>query len=204
MNSVHTLLYINNYQKSGELPVPGTVENARQRIIESAKQLLIENKDGDFTIRDVARRCGIALGTVYNYYDSKAELIVIIVAQMWDACFDEMRKITSTDFYECIRQVYDILKSYVESFSKNFMYRLASLSSVDKQLSQSYNNRYFTICKGLLTTMIEQHAERFDKQLLVLMSMDGLAGFILTHLLNIAMKGADYDQFDYVLHKLLA
>jgi len=63
--------------------MPKIIENAKELIIDASEKLLFQVGYKGFTIREVAKRCGIASGTIFNYFTSKETLIAIIMAKDW-------------------------------------------------------------------------------------------------------------------------
>jgi len=55
----------------------------RQRVLETALELLSEN-DGHFTMRDLASRSDVALGTLYNLFGSQDALLAEAVADVFE------------------------------------------------------------------------------------------------------------------------
>lgn len=57
-------------------------EARRAQILEAAIQVFAEKGFHRATVRDVARTAGVADGTIYNYFKSKSDLLMAMVAQM--------------------------------------------------------------------------------------------------------------------------
>ena len=55
-------------------------EYRRKQIIDAALAVFSRKGYGEATIPDIAREAGIAVGTIYNYYPSKRDLLVSILA----------------------------------------------------------------------------------------------------------------------------
>ena len=53
----------------------------RQAILEKAREWISANGLSNFTMGELARFCGIAKGTLYNYFDSKEGLMVKVVEE---------------------------------------------------------------------------------------------------------------------------
>ena len=58
-------------------------------------------------MQEIARRAGIGEGTIYSYYDSKAELMLAVLQQFWDGLTleaeDVMAAEQATDFFGRLR-----------------------------------------------------------------------------------------------------
>src|SRR4030043_690567 len=56
-----------------------TREYRRKQIMDAALAVFSKKGYGEATIPDIAREAGVAVGTIYNYYGSKRDLLVSIV-----------------------------------------------------------------------------------------------------------------------------
>jgi len=53
-------------------------EETRNRIYNSAIELMEENGFGNFTIEDISKRAGVSVGAFYHYFDSKNDILAEI------------------------------------------------------------------------------------------------------------------------------
>lgn len=60
---------------------------SREAILAAAKELAVAEGVQSLSMRGVAARCGIAVGSVYNYFPTKAALAVAVVATVWQEIF---------------------------------------------------------------------------------------------------------------------
>ncbi|WP_010247644.1 TetR/AcrR family transcriptional regulator [Acetivibrio cellulolyticus] len=67
--------------------MPKTLPNIKQDILITTRKLLAESGYEKLNIRNIASRCGIATGTLYNYYKSKHEIIEEILDNEWKVMF---------------------------------------------------------------------------------------------------------------------
>ena len=51
-----------------------TVVTSKEIILEASKKLIREEGLNSINIRSVASACGVSVGSIYNYFDSKSEL----------------------------------------------------------------------------------------------------------------------------------
>ena len=54
-------------------------ETRRSQILEAALSVFTEKGYSEATVPDIAREAGVAVGTIYNYYESKRELLGSII-----------------------------------------------------------------------------------------------------------------------------
>jgi len=76
---------------SGHMPI-GRRERAKQdkreRIMTAARELFVEHGVGRVTTQQVARRADVAIGTLYLYASTKAELLIMVQNQKFAAAID--------------------------------------------------------------------------------------------------------------------
>ena len=56
--------------------MPKIIDNLREALIKEAKYQVNKYGYAGMTIRSVAKECGIGIGTIYNYFKSKEDLIL--------------------------------------------------------------------------------------------------------------------------------
>ena len=71
--------------------MPRIIENLKDRLIAETQKQIEENGYGALTIRSVAKACGVGIGTVYNYFQSKEELIAKHLLDDWKQCIAAIR-----------------------------------------------------------------------------------------------------------------
>lgn len=87
--------------------MPKIIENARRQLLDEAKKQVCENGYAKTTIRSVAKACGLGLGTVYNYFESKDMLIATFMLDDWQVSLQAMQKAAGSDAQTTLRAVYD-------------------------------------------------------------------------------------------------
>ncbi|HHU48661.1 MAG: TetR/AcrR family transcriptional regulator [Caldicoprobacterales bacterium] len=98
--------------------MPKLIENAKELILETSKKLLFEVGYEGFKIREVASRCGIATGTIFNYFASKEMLIASIIAKDWINYLDDIKR--ECDLASDIASGVTGIYKGIEAFSKKY------------------------------------------------------------------------------------
>ena len=98
--------------------MPKIIEGAQENILAAAKSLLFEEGYEKLTIRAVAKTCGIAPGTVYNYYADKEFLMASIMLEDWTEMLAQVQKncAAAKSLREGLRAVYDGLMDYQKPY----------------------------------------------------------------------------------------
>ena len=134
--------------------MPKIIEDLENRILRAARKRLLGGDLSSFSARGIAEDCGIAVGTIYNYYRDKESLLGAVMAQDWQAelqkAGEEIAAAPSPEagvlcLYEAMRRfsaVYEaIWAAYPtgESFESLFQARhKLLLSQIEAQLTALY------------------------------------------------------------------
>ena len=83
------------------------LERKEQAILDAARAIFVEHGFDGARMSEIARRAGIGEGTIYSYYESKAELMLAVLQQFWDVLTREaeavMASTTAEDFSDRLR-----------------------------------------------------------------------------------------------------
>ena len=60
------------------------LERKERVILEAARAIFVDHGFDGARMQEIARRAGIGEGTIYSYYESKAELMLAVLQQFWD------------------------------------------------------------------------------------------------------------------------
>ena len=71
-----------------------TVVTSREDILQHSRQLIQRQGWGAVSIRTVAQACGVSVGSISNYFGSKAELVGAVVESVWQEIFRLPPKLT--------------------------------------------------------------------------------------------------------------
>lgn len=94
------------------------IENPKQLILSKAKEILYDEGYEKLNMRNVARACDIALGTIYNYYPTKKDLVVEMMTEYWHEYILKAQSISNSDyaFYDKLKSIFDDLSIFIRTF----------------------------------------------------------------------------------------
>lgn len=99
--------------------MPKIISCTKDDIIAEAKRQASENGYSNLSIKSIASACGVAVGTIYNYFPSKDMLVASFILSEW---FEVLCKIekeldeNNIEGIEGIRLIYDELVAFNESY----------------------------------------------------------------------------------------
>jgi AcrR family transcriptional regulator len=184
-NSFYTI-YVNVFTKGAIMPK--IIKNLENRLIEEANRQIKEAGYGATTIRSIAKACGVGVGTVYNYFSSKEELIAIHLLDDWKGCMTAIHAVSaySDSPTPVLRCIYDQLCQFARRHENIF--RDEGAVSV---FAGSFG-RYHT----LLRQQLAQPLQRFCGD-------EFTRDFVAEALLTWTMAGKKFDEIYGVISKVI-
>lgn len=157
--------------------MPKIIENLREQLLAEAKRQIDEHGYKNTTVRSVANGCGVAVGTVYNYFKSKDMLIASFILADWMECLGSIAQHPKDD-----RRAY--LK-FIHSSLCNFTYKHNALFS-DKEAAKVFQLSFSARHKQLRAQLAEQ---------IMHIAKDGfLAEYVAEAMLCWTMAGRSFDE----------
>lgn len=95
--------------------MPKIIENPQSKLMEQAGKQLQEQGYSAVTIRSVAKACGMGVGTVYNYFSSKDDLLAAYLLQDWKVCVAAIE--AAGAYAESARPVLRCISDQLRSFA---------------------------------------------------------------------------------------
>ena len=170
--------------------MPKIIENVKEQLLAVAKRQISERGYAGTTIRSVAGECGLAVGTVYNYFKSKDMLIASFMLEDWVALVGGLAARPTDDQRELLSAIYDALRCFMDSHSVLFADAAArgafmnELPTRHKQLRGQLAELVLPVCGG---------AE----------NREFLAEFIAESLLTWTTGGKDFEEIYSVIKKII-
>lgn len=183
--------------------MPKIIENIRTSLLEETKKQIMENGYSATTIRSVASACGLATGTVYNYFPSKDMLIATFMLEDWQQSLRRMSNSISSNHSEnnaewVFRSIYSELQQFIDCHSSLFQDQEAAkafasaFSEKHKLLRSQLAEMILPLCTKYALT---QETPKADPPF--------LAEFIAEALLTWTVAGKPFEQLFPILHKLI-
>lgn len=110
----------------------------KEAILDISRQLVREKGLGAVNIRTIAAACGVSVGSIYNYFCSKSDLVMATIESIWQDIFHDSKQDSEfLDFTECIQWIFDCLKAGSEKYPGFFTSHSISLLGKKKQTAKS-------------------------------------------------------------------
>ena len=167
--------------------MPKIIENLESKLIEEAQKQIEQSGYGALTIRSVAKACGVGVGTVYNYFQSKDDLLAAYLLGDWQICMAAIDSASqeSDAPASVIRCIFDQLLSYANRHQAIFRDETAA-----SNFAGAFS-RYHGLLRAQLAAPIRKYC-----------GSDFTAEFIAESLLTWSMSGKSFDEIYEILEKL--
>lgn len=107
MNNVHI----------GDESLMNTVVTSKTEILKISRELIQRNGWSAINVRTIAAACGVSVGAIYNYFDSKVALVEATVESVWCDIFHEPENgMEFSSFLDCIDWIYQCIKEGSEKY----------------------------------------------------------------------------------------
>ncbi len=164
----------------------------QEDILSVSKKFILENGLSSFNIRTVAKECGISIGTVYNYFPSKSELIIATVESVWAEIFEPLNNLkTFNNFVEAVQCMFEIIENGNSKYPGFFSVHSLNFASEEKKEGIQMMNSYFSKLKQKLLFILKEDTNIrkniFDDTL----SAEKFIDYIFTLLISILLNKED-------------
>jgi len=106
---------------------PGRENDKRSRILAAAQEVFAEHGFDAARMEEVARRARVGKGTLYNYYESKEDLLIHALIASMEELRDQIATTVDPNLDDPIRAVEHVLRMLIVEGIPGFTQRLHSL-----------------------------------------------------------------------------
>ena len=170
-----------------------TVVTAKEEILKASRNLIQQQGWAAINIRSVAAACKVSVGSIYNYFDSKAALVSAVVESIWHEIFHRPQgKTVFLDTQACIAWMYEQMeyghRQYPDFFTLHSLgFMQEDKSDGKRKMQQAWQHILDELC-SVLKQDTRIRADAFTEQFTAERFADVLFSLMLSALLR-----QDYD-----------
>lgn len=181
--------------------MPKIYDDLRETIVQKAKKIIVSKGYSKLNMREVAKTCGIAVGTIYNYFPTKDSLMSELMYQYWlefiEAIKQEQQE--NHDLFVKFRNIYQLLESFLDTFKDTWL----KLNGTEKGMTKEHHRQKQEVVDLFVDTLesaIRKHKAETTSTAKPEINDRELASFIVQNFMLIAqMKQFEYDTFEMIL-----
>ncbi|WP_035292171.1 TetR/AcrR family transcriptional regulator [Clostridium sp. KNHs214] len=185
------------------------IKNLREVILDKASNILYNEGYSKLSIRRVAKECDIAVGTIYNYFPTKKDLVVEMMTNFWKEYFFDIGTILESqdEFYEKLRSIFNSLSKFIKRFKdvwlKSEIYSTPDYIESGLKRENIYIDKLILIIEELLKEKLNNHII-YSNEALEQLDTKKIASFIVMNFITmVQMPQFQYEFFESILKKLL-
>ena len=128
---------------------------SKEEILKAGRKIAQEKGLSAINMRSVATKCNIALGTLYNYYSNKDELVLAVIESIWKDIFHIKEYKDDISFLDFVVFILSCLKDSKEKYPNFFVSHSMIIQSRVKEDAKDKMNNCFTHIKGMMLSVLE-------------------------------------------------
>jgi Transcriptional regulator len=130
---------------------------SKEEILNQCRLIVQAEGLGALTMRHVAEQCGTALGSLYNYFPSKDDLILESIRSIWQDVFhEEGESFDPKDFRSLVHWFSDSLGRMKKLYPGFFTLHAMSFGSEEKEKGKAERDRVFAHMKDMMRMTLAQ------------------------------------------------
>lgn len=178
----------------------------KDALLEVAKEIVFNEGLDKLNMRNLAQKAQVSIGSVYNYFPSKNDLVFGVIEDFWKQVFyEDICKVdTNIHFVAFIEQIYDRLRHHIDDFNSLFMSHIEIMNQEDKMKGHHVGMQYVDHIRNGLALVLEQDTTIKPDAFTESFTRDGLMDFVFLHVFISLRKGSpNIDFLAEVLKRLL-
>lgn len=163
----------------------------KQQILDAAFAIASASGLSGMSIRDVAGACGVAVGTVYNSYPTKSDLVNDVVGRFWnEALADRMpRAEEGGDFIGFCQELARQLSEALAKFRDDWLTEVAALDAHGLAAARRREEACFAHIRCGLALALARDPHVRHERLEGPLSPDALCAFVWDSMLSSIKRG---------------
>ena len=125
-------------------------------ILKESKDIVINNGIGCLNIRDLANKCGISVGSIYNYFPSKSDLMVAVIQSIWQDIFKIENMSYNESFAGIINYIFETVSENLKKYPNFFKLHSLMLDNDEKNKGKQYMDNFIKNVEGILLKSIKR------------------------------------------------
>lgn len=123
----------------------------KEEIIHVSMHLAMQKGLDAVTMRGVANEAHVSIGSLYNYFESKEDLVVSTIEQIWNEVLgSDVLNIESESFIETIAQMFSKMSKGSNKYPVFIDMHAVSISKMNKGRGKSEMDKYMDYIKLIL------------------------------------------------------
>ncbi|MEG0764847.1 MAG: helix-turn-helix domain-containing protein [Pseudoflavonifractor sp.] len=132
------------------------IVTGRAQLLAAAKAIAYHDGLSQVNIRAVATRCGVAVGSLYNYFPTKADLIAAVIEDFWQQAIhrETCHPAPGEGFSAFVGRMYGDLSLSLSAFRSDWLQDISRLGAAERTAGRALESQCFAhMQQGLLLAL---------------------------------------------------
>lgn len=167
-------------------------ELVRDVLLECAHQIAAAEGADAINIRRLATQAGVASGTVYNYFQSKEDVLLALTEECWRKALVDMQAAVRADTFKGqLAEMYAFLRARMADSADMLMQSLSEVEAAGRDRMQRMHQSLSEAIARRIAADTHIRADVWDERF----TRERYADFVLMNLLMLLQKKADTIDF---------
>lgn len=164
---------------------------SQNEILAKARLIAQQEGIGAVNMRSVAASCGVALGSLYNYFPSKDDLLLAVIASIWQDIFhSEQPPFKKNSFRSLVNWFDACLKNGIALYPGFFNLHSLSFGSGDKEKGREKRDEVFAHMQAMMkTTLLADPSVKKDS--LINLDVDSFINLVFLSVIYSRIEGKE-------------
>ena len=169
---------------------------SEEAILSVCRDIVAESGLQSINIRDVAKKCGVSIGSIYNYFPTKSDLIVATIESIWKEIMNGLvLQENQNDFRRCIEHLYHDIRSGSKKFKDFFSSHSIDVMQSDRTKGRMGMDQYIFRMKNMLEAILTADPGIKDETFNERFTRKDFIDFVLSNVVSLLVKKANSCDF---------
>ena len=167
-----------------------TVITSKEAIMQVCRRIVAEKGLTALNMRLVTDECHIALGTLYNYYADKEELVLATVESIWRDIFHaDQQCAADVSFSDYVADLYARIRKGAKAYPNFLTGHAISIASSKRGEARSAMEHTFAHMKAGMLEVLRADQAIQENTFTASFSQEKFVDFVLDHMLVLLVQG---------------
>ena len=161
-----------------------TFITSKEEILKQARQIVSEEGIRKLNMRKAAEKSGIALGTLYNYFSDKDDLVISTIESIWHEIFHSLSIDGNLPFVEYCQAVYQLASEGIRAYPGFLEGHAAGIASSRKRKASLMMSETFVHMRKELLEVLDSDSAVKQDLFIGQFTREGLVRFVLNNMIS--------------------
>lgn len=189
----------------GEVTDINPERTSKDAILQISRKIAAEKGLKALSMRAVAGECGIALGTLYNYFSDKEELLIATISSLWQDLFQLSPRENRENqlFTEYVETLFGNVRERISKYPDFFTTHSAVIANSGKNRALNEMERCTAEIRGRLFVVLQEDSSAASDAFGDRLTQESFVEFVLDSIIMLLMQNKPCDALVAVIGRTI-